>query len=113
MSDPVEYQQYDHLLVRFTPRPTYKGSPLKKFLHQFTGQEVFVQVMWLMDEDDRYPGEYALGPMYGRHRDTGIFGDHGEESIGWIASGDVEVIRHATKEEMNEMRRELGLPERD
>lgn len=83
-------KQFDHVLVRVNQRATYKGRPLKPSANAISGEEVLMEVMWMMDDDDPYPGEWALSPVDDaiRHR----FYDH---HVGWVASGDVEFLAPA------------------
>jgi hypothetical protein len=70
----------DGVEVTLTPRPVYAGRDLLPVMRENAGARITVVPLWLMDEDDPYPGEWALGSPHG---DGDIFGR------GWIASGDV------------------------
>jgi hypothetical protein len=67
----------------FTPRESYCGRPLREDLREHIGRRLMLRALWLMDEGDKYPGEWALGSAA---PDTSVFPD-----VYWIASGDVTV----------------------
>ena len=73
-----------------TPRPEWRGQPLKPAALAATGEEHIVEAMWKMDEDEKYPGEFAMSIVDDaqRHR----FMDAG---ISWFASGDLKLIAEA------------------
>lgn len=64
----------------FTPRPEVNGRSMMPEMAQHIGKTVKVVPLWLMDENDPYPGEWALGAA---DRRSDVFGR------GWIASGDM------------------------
>lgn len=71
--------------VVFAPRPEYRGRKVIRDLAALAGTRLRVRPLWLMDDGDPYPGEWALGHP-----------DHHSDVIGgrfWIASGDVRVLR--------------------
>ena len=72
---------------RINPRPSYNGRGLKESVELFKGKIMLLTCMWLMDEDDKYPGEYALLPT--SEEDIKLF-YHADMT--WIASGDIEVL---------------------
>jgi hypothetical protein len=89
--------------VIFTPRSEDNGNKIREELIKHIGSIVKVKTMWLMNNNDPYPGEWALGSNeYGKD----IFGRT------WIASGDVtEIMEFASKEEANEwMEKEVDDP---
>lgn len=65
--------------VTFSPRESYNGQAAMPDLLARAGEALQVVPLWLMDDDDPYPGEWALGAP------------GGGELLGrsWIASGDV------------------------
>lgn len=67
--------------VIFRPRPVYQGSQVMPRLMFFAGTHLLVRPLWLMDKDDPYPGEWALGAADG----YSLLGRS------WIASGDVVI----------------------
>lgn len=67
----------------FEPRPTYRGRPLRPDHEALRGTRLELVAMWLMDEDDPYPGEYALSSPDSCRSLVEAFG------VGWVASGDV------------------------
>jgi hypothetical protein len=70
--------------VEFAPRAEYRGRPAIPELLALAGTRLLVRPLWLMDEHDLYPGEWALGNP--DHRSDVIAGRF------WIASGDVKVL---------------------
>ena len=66
--------------VVFAPRAQYMGRPMIQGLAERAGEVLKVRPLWLMGDDDPYPGEWALGSA-----------DRGSDVLGrtWIASGDV------------------------
>jgi hypothetical protein len=67
---------------RLTPRETYDGRPVRDDVRPFIGTDATLVPLWPMDDDDKYPGEWALGaPDY-----SDVFGR------AWVASGDVTVL---------------------
>lgn len=68
-------------------RKIYKGRTLKKNLEELNGRIFELQAGWICQGDEHYPGEFA---MISIDRETSeIFVNYG---IGWIASGDLEII---------------------
>lgn len=82
----MEIQQFALYRVRLAPRETYKGRPQKPGMSALAGREMVLSAMWLMDENDPYPGEWALGDT-GKTREL-----ESAAGIPWVASGDVEII---------------------
>lgn len=80
-------QHHQNVRVMLRSRPTYKGRAVKPGALALDGQTFDLMVGWLMDEDDPYPGEWALVP---RDRETSL--RLYEADMGWIASGDVQVV---------------------
>ncbi len=72
------------MICKFTPREG-EGYELKPELRQYIGKELELRKLWLMDEDDPYPNEWALGNS-NRYEDV-------LPDLTWIASGDVEVLQ--------------------
>ena len=69
------------IAVRDLPGRTIKPGALA-----LNGRRFVLEVLWQMDPDERYPGEYALGPV--SPEDRAVFGGAG---MYWIASGDVQI----------------------
>lgn len=69
----------------FHPRSEYKGRPIKEGLAEKTGIRLYLIVLWKMDSDDPYPGEYALGYTDSTHMLKAL-------NLTWVASGDVRVV---------------------
>lgn len=63
----------------FQPRESYEGRGLMPELAAHAGEVIEVIALWKMDDDDPYPGEWAIGAA---DRRSDILGR------GWIASGD-------------------------
>lgn len=75
------------VMCRITVRHEYNGCPAKPEAAALNGQVMKLAALWLMDDEDPYPGEWALGT-------SGLLKSSG---IGWIASGDVQPIEaHAS-----------------
>jgi len=70
--------------VELAPRPVYRGRAAIPKLLALAGTRLWVRPLWLMDENDLYPGEWALGhPNRISDVIAGRF---------WIASGDVKTL---------------------
>lgn len=67
--------------VEFAPRAEYRGRKAIPTLAALAGARLWVRPLWLMDEHDPYPGEWALGHP---DRRSDVIG-----GLIWIASGDV------------------------
>ena len=88
MNTEINWSKYrfgDGILCEFKPRETYKGRQLKRNLAEKTGVQFTLSTLWLMDENDPYPGEYALATVSRKE----LFKELG---IAWVASGDVIII---------------------
>jgi len=66
----------------YTPREQYKGRTLLPGHKELTGRRIKLVALWLMDENDPYPGEWALGKVDA----SAVFNRL------WIASGDVRQV---------------------
>lgn len=84
----------------FTPRTAYKGRPMLQGMEEHAGQTVRLIALWQMDDNDPYPGEWALGAA---DRRSEIFGRM------WIASGDVTPNVELTGGQ-NDAKRRFGRP---
>jgi hypothetical protein len=69
-------------------RPTYKGRPLKEKVKQLDGKIFELECMWQCEEDENYPGEYAMGPRDNKKAREAFM----KADIGWMASGDMEIL---------------------
>lgn len=67
----------------FIPRETYEGHETMPGIKEHIGEKVKLKALWLMDETDPYPGEWALGLSDGHSM---VFGRT------WIASGDITPV---------------------
>lgn len=83
---PVDWSHHRSapgLLCRFTPREIWRGNRLRPELREYIGCVLRLRAEYRMDEEDPYPGEWALTsakdglPVFGR---------------AWIASGDVTMV---------------------
>lgn len=79
-----EYRFGRSIDCTFTPRESWQGAGLKPGAEKLKGREMCLSVAWLMDEDDKYPGEYALEGADDQTRDL----LHSLDAT-WVASGDV------------------------
>lgn len=86
MSELEDFLRGHEFEVVFLPRKVYCGRALRPDLAKHSGTRIRVRALWLMESDELYPGEWALGPA-GNAPD--VFGRQ------WIASGDVRVITQA------------------
>lgn len=77
------------VLCEFRPRAEYRGCELKPGLAEKAGTRLVLRTMWLMDEDDSYPGEYALSSV------DSCGGQIKPLGLDWVASGDVVPVRAA------------------
>ena len=82
-----EEHRYSGVLCEFRPRRKYKERDPKRGMLKKAGTHLTLTAMWKMDDDDPYPGEYALGA-------PGLLDVLG---VVWIASGDV-VALHKQKD---------------
>ena len=69
-------------------RKEYKGQILKEGLKLLEGKEIVLEALWLMDTEDPYPGEWAMGPVSIEDKKL-MFANC---NISWIASGDIQII---------------------
>lgn len=85
-----EHHRYsDGVLCEFRPRAEYKGRATKPGLTEKAGARFVLRALWLMEDDDAYPGEYALSTV---DSCGGLMKTLG---IAWVASGDVFVLPNA------------------
>ncbi len=86
MTNQDKIEQFAKYRCRLSFRPEYAGNSVKPECADHNGKEVTLSAGWLMDDDDKYPGEWAM--TYVKFDDPLLK----EMDIGWIASGDIEVI---------------------
>ena len=91
-----KYECYDKIMCRIKIRPTFRGRKEKPKVQELNGQVLLMQVLWLQEDEDNYPGEYALKPY---DEDT-WFKWSEENDVGWISSGDVEILESCHSEEV-------------
>ena len=88
MSKKIDWDEHrygDGVLCEIKPRETYQGRQLKPGISQKEGMQFVLVALWEMDEDDPYPGEYALSTKGCKQLLDAL-------GIAWISSGDVVVI---------------------
>ena len=89
---PFDWEKHrfgNGVLCEFRPRETHRGHPLRPFLARKAGTQFVLMTLWLMDDDDPYPGEYALSTKGCKQLMEQL-------GITWIASGDVVVVGEST-----------------
>jgi hypothetical protein len=82
-----EKLRFRPVLCQLQPRESWQGQPIKELVRPYIGATVLLTVAWREEDDEKYPGEYALIPADDGSKD--IFEKMG---ITWIASGDVQLI---------------------
>lgn len=90
----VDWEQHrygDGVLCEFRPRAEYQGRTTKPGMAEKAGTRFVLRTMWLMDDDDPYPGEYALSTI------DSCGGLMEQLGIAWVASGDVVVLPNAAE----------------
>ena len=88
-----ELEQFDEVLCRINIRPEYKGRKAnEKVTSAYNGKVLLMKAMWQMEEDGKYPNEWAMVPAIKEDWYEMI------NYTGWIASGDMEEIDCATHE---------------
>ena len=70
----------------YMPREQYKGRELLPGHKELTGRRIKLVALWIMDENDPYPGEWAL--TSGGETCAEVYRVFG---LAWIASGDVMI----------------------
>lgn len=78
----MEIEQLKVYMCRIKIRPEYKGMIAKPEIEKMNGELVHLQAWWLQDEDDKYPGEWAMGSEDGVNNQLPI----------WISSGDLDIL---------------------
>lgn len=69
-------------------RPEYNGCLARpEVVRLLNGKTMMMKPMFIMDDDDKYPDEWALVPVYEKDQ-LEMF-----KVTAWIASGDVEFIK--------------------
>lgn len=68
-------------------RAEYKGRCMKPGLSEKAGLRLTLNALWLMTDDDPYPGEYALAVL------TPLGSMMAQLGLSWIASGDVTPVQ--------------------
>ena len=81
-----DWESYCHgraVECKFTPRKTCRGMAMRQELESRIGETLNLTPLFLMGDNDKYPGEWALGAA---DRRSDVFGR------AWVASGDVTPI---------------------
>lgn len=84
-------KQIERARFRIKLRKTYQGRELKPSMELIDGKIMLFEASWLMDDDDKYPGEWVMTPVEESEDRTIMLRDVG---IAWIASGDLERLGH-------------------
>jgi len=69
----------------------HNGGLIKPEAVRLQGYRGVFNFAWHMDEDDPYPNEVAFMPDSDRQK---YFGTWPDDAPGWIASGDLHLIKH-------------------
>lgn len=72
-------KQFRKVRAKFIPKERHS---LKNEYVPFIGKEFVFQYLYIMDEDDMYPGIMALRPLY---NEEGF-------DVGWVPEFDLEII---------------------
>lgn len=80
----TEIQQFIKYECLIDIRPTFNGRPARPSALALNGKTMTLEALWIGDDDDPYPGEWAMGLP---------FDPASVDSPNWLASGDVKVIR--------------------
>lgn len=82
--DWEQHRNSNGITCVFTPREKFNGQAIRPGLNDRRGDAAQLIALWLMDANDPYPGEWALGAA---DRSHDVFG------LMWVASGDVTPIK--------------------
>lgn len=98
--DSIGFDWQDHhlwtsapVLCRVAIRKDYKGRQIRPEALAIDGMEIELMAGWMMEDDDPYPGEWALQPPVRLSEQADLF----RRAVGWIASGDVVVLAAQAK----------------
>jgi hypothetical protein len=81
----IELKQFSHYKCQVKLRYKYKGCKLKEGLKDLINGKAFIfECLWIQDEDDSYPGEFAM-----RNEEMTKIA---EFQLTWISSGDLRII---------------------
>jgi len=94
INKPIEIKQLRFYRCRINMRSPYKGRTIKPECGPLQGKIVELQSMWLQDDEDNYPGEWAMGP-YEVNGESAILLT--KAIIPWISSGDLEILEEITR----------------
>jgi hypothetical protein len=78
---------FDVVKAKIKQRPEYNGRKLKESAKEFDGRVYNLEVLWLNEADEPYPGERAMQPVDDDERREWFL-----NGLHWIASGDVEIL---------------------
>ena len=87
-------QPLDRVLATIRLRPmSPAGGPLRPQAHLLEGQQLEMVASWQQEQDERYPGEWALTPT------LSSVAAFSAADIIWIASGDVIIDKVLSRPE--------------
>ena len=84
------------VLCKIMPREIFRDQPVKPEVEACRGCLVNLVCLWEQNSDDKYPGEYALGPYHPNDQYIDIVGSRlvfNRMDIDWISSLDVVILQ--------------------
>ena len=75
--------------VKIRPENPHNGGAPRPEAMQLNGREFVFNFAWHMTDEDPYPGEVAFMPEWEQRGD-----DYPNDAPGWIASGDIELVKN-------------------
>lgn len=95
---PFKWEEHYHnpVLCKIMPRELFKDQPVKPKVKACRGYLVNLICLWPQEDEDKYPGEYALGPYHPSKCSDDILGTQltfDAMGISWISSLDVVVLQ--------------------
>ena len=86
-STSYKIELYEMYQCKIKSRPEFKGRKIRDDLDRLDRMEFNLFAMWLQDNEDPYPGEFAMGET-----GTNALSIASDNKLVWISSGDVEII---------------------
>ena len=83
---------------RVNLRESHKGNLIKPKCKKLDGMILRLECMWACGDDESYPREFALGGGNFEESVKAL----GDADIGWLASGDVEVLEIISREKVGQ-----------